>query len=299
MGHRDRPVAGDLTQAYDLCRQLTKDRAKNFYYAFRTLPSAKRDAIYAAYAFCRHCDDIADEDYPAAEKERLFAQTRLLLDHGGDGIPADPMFVAVKDTAATFGIPLRHFEEVIDGVQMDLHRTRYETFEDLKEYCYKVASVVGLISIEIFGYEDPDAKQHAIDLGLAMQLTNIIRDVKEDAARGRIYLPLDEIASFGYSEEDLLKGTANDAFRGLMKHQVDRARSYFDRGTRLLPLLSPRARACPAVLGSVYGSILDRVEAADFDVFQERIGLSSRQKWLIMARLWVTTLVPTAYRQRG
>ena len=203
-----------------------------------------------------------------------------------------PPFIALADTLAAFDIPTRYFEEVIEGVEMDLVQTSYRSFEDLRKYCYKVASAVGLICMEIFGYEDAIAKEYAVDLGLAMQLTNILRDVKEDARRGRIYIPLDEIASFGYSPEELRDGVINDAFRALMRHQIARARRYFESGRRLLPMVPAQASACPAILIAVYSRILDRIESSDFDVFTRRVGLSAIEKLLMMARLWATSLIP-------
>jgi phytoene synthase len=290
-------VATELERAYDQCQQITRSRAKNFYYAFRTLPARKRRAVYAAYAFCRICDDIADEDRPLEEKQRLFADTRDLLYRSDNGTSSDPVFAALRDASAAFHIPFRYFEEVIEGVEIDLARTRFQDFDELRNYCYKVASTVGLICIEVFGYNDPRAREYAIDLGIAMQLTNILRDVKEDAQRGRIYIPMDEIASFGYSERELEDGVMNDAFRDLMRFQVARARRYFASGRRLIPLVSPGSRACPGVLSATYSSILDRVESSDFNVFERRIGLSTREKLLLMARLWATSLI-SAYPPR-
>ncbi len=285
-------MGSELQPAYDHCQRVAKEYAKNFYYAFRTLPSRKRRAIYATYAFCRLCDDISDENNSLEEKRALFAQTRRQLKEMVNGGKAkDPVFLALQDTVRTFHIPTHYFEEVIEGVEMDLLQTRFQNFDELRGYCYKVASVVGLICIEVFEYEDPKAREYAVDLGLAMQLTNILRDVKEDAERGRIYLPLDEMASFGYSEADLLNGVVNDNFLRLMRFQVDRARRYFASGRRLLPLLSPRSRACPAVLHGVYSALLDRIEASGFDVFQRRIGLSKRAKLLLTARLWTQSMI--------
>jgi phytoene synthase len=290
-------VESALNKAYEQCERITKSEAKNFYYAFRTLPSRERRAIYAAYAFCRICDDIADEERSPGEKRRLFEQTRRLLNGDGDG--THPVFEALGDAAASFGIPAQYFEEVIQGVEMDLTRTRYETFEDLRGYCYKVASTVGLICIEVFGYEHFGAKHHAVDLGLAMQLTNVARDVREDLQRGRIYIPQDEMARFGYSERELAEGVVNDAFRDLMAFQVSRARRYFESGRRLIPLLPPRSRACPRVLVEVYSAILDRIEASGYDVFQRRIGLTSGEKLFLLAKSWVVSLLPATYPQRG
>ena len=285
-------MATELELAYEHCQRVARSQAKNFYYGFRTLPVRQRRSIYAAYAFCRICDDIADGSNPLEEKRRLLAGTRQSLLRSKNDAVSDPMFAALADTLSTFDIPARYFEEVIEGVEMDLVHTSYKSYEDLSEYCYKVASAVGLICIEISGYEDSIAKEYVVDLGFAMQLTNILRDLKEDAQRGRIYVPLDEIASFGYSPEELRAGVINDAFRALMKHQIARARRYFDSGRRLLPLVPARASACPAILIAVYSSILDRIESSDFDVFTKRVGLGAIEKLLMMARLWATSLIP-------
>ena len=285
-------MATELELAYEHCQRVARSEAKNFYYGFRTLPVRQRRSIYAAYAFCRICDDIADGTKPLEEKRRLLAGTRQSLLRSKNDAVSDPTFAALADTLSTFDIPARYFEEVIEGVEMDLVHTSYKSYEDLSEYCYKVASAVGLICIEISGYEDSIAKEYVVDLGLAMQLTNILRDLKEDAQRGRIYVPLDEIASFGYSPEELRAGVINDAFRALMKHQIARARGHFDSGRRLLPLVPAQASACPAILIAVYSSILDRIESSDFDVFTKRVGLSTFEKLLMMARLWATSLIP-------
>jgi len=286
-------MATELQLSYDHCQRIAKEHAKNFYYAFRTLPSKKRRAIYAAYAFCRACDDIADDDLPVEEKRLQLSETRRRLDDSWTGQSDDRVLSALKDASLTFDIPLTYFEEIIEGVEMDLTKTRFQNFEELRVYCYKVASVVGLVSIEVFGYEDERAKGHAIDLGIAMQLTNILRDVKEDADRGRVYIPQDEISEWGYSEQDLMGGVVNDAFRGLMRFQTERAQRYFERGKRLIPLVSAESRACPAVLHQVYSAILDRIESSGFEVFEGRIGLSTPLKFYIMAKLWAGSLTPT------
>ena len=286
----------DLKAAYDHCRRVTRTEAKNFYYAFRTLPAKKRRAIYAAYAFCRLCDDIADGDLPLDEKSRLLEETRgrLSSDTNAD---RHPVFRALRDTIDSFDIPVRYFHEVIQGVEMDLTRTRYGTFEELRVYCYRVASAVGLVCIEIFGYTDERAKEYAVDLGLAMQLTNILRDVREDACRGRIYVPLDELEEFGYAEQDLEQGVMNEPFRQLMRYQAARAREHFERGRRIVPLLSADSRACLALLHGVYSAILDRIEASGFDVYSRRVGLTTREKLLLMARLWAASFIPSLLAQ--
>ena len=292
------PTDTKLRRAYDHCGRITKSRAVNFYYAFRTLPKARRRAIYATYAFCRLCDDIADGSGSFDKKKQGFLRVRRALAQSHKSATADPLFIALQHAAATFHIPIGYFEDVIDGVEMDLTRSRYADFHELEEYCYKVASTVGLISIEIFGYSDPDAKKYAVDLGIAMQLTNILRDIREDASLGRVYIPQDELVSFGYSEDELRAEVVNKAFRDLMEFQVARAREYFDSGRRLMPLLNLQSRACPAVLLAVYSRILGRIESSGFDIFEHRIGLNTVQKLLMMVRLWATSLLPATQRLR-
>ena len=286
-------MAMNLDEAYDHCQQIAKEHARNFYYAFRTLPAKKRRAIYAAYAFCRYCDDVADEEHPKYEKDRLFAELRHDLTESKAGRSDGPVLQALQDATQAFGIPYEYYEEVIEGVEMDLVKTRFANFDELRDYCYKVASVVGLICIEVFGYEDPKAKEFAIDLGIAMQITNILRDVKEDAERNRIYLPQDDMERFGYTEQDLMNGVVNDAFRNLMAHQVKRARQYFESGKRLFPLLASESRACPMMLHAVYSGVLDRIEDSGYNVFERRIGLNKAEKLAMLARLWITNLMPS------
>ena len=291
-------MSADIDLAYAHCQRVAKQSAKNFYYAFRTLPVRKRNAIYATYAFCRVCDDIADDDLALHEKKRQLAHVRNQLAELEDGAGGDPVFTALSDATRTFGIPARYFEDVIDGVETDLTHNRFQTFDELRDYCYGVASAVGLICIEVFGYGDPKARDYAIDMGLAMQLTNIMRDVKEDAERDRIYIPQQEMQSFGYTEHALMGGVNNDAFRSLMRFQASRARRYFDSASHLLPLLPRESRACPALLHGVYRRILDRIESSGFDVFERRIGLSRRRKVLLTARIWAASLIPAAFPRK-
>lgn len=286
-------MGNEVEQAYDHCQQIAKEHARNFYYAFRTLPARKRRAIYAAYAFCRLCDDISDEDLPPDEKDRQFAETRRHLADSRDGSATEPVFRAISDASHAFHIPFDYYEEVIEGVEMDLTKTRFANFDELKEYCYKVASVVGLICIEVFGYDDAQAREYAVDMGLAMQLTNILRDVKEDAERDRIYLPQDDMARFGYTEQDLMNGVVNDSFRALMEFEVGRARSYYDKSRKLFPLIHPEARVCPSLLHATYSRVLDRIESSGYNVFERRIGLSKPTKLLLVAKLWAGTLLPS------
>lgn len=282
----------ELKVAYEHCRTVTRRDAKNFYYAFITLPPQKRKAIYAAYAFCRLCDDAADEAIPTEKKVHLLNVLREKLSSTYAGYSDGPVFTALSHAAESFDIPEEYLQEVISGVEKDLTKQRYENFGELRTYCYQVASVVGLICLHIFGCTDPKAKEYAVELGLAMQLTNILRDLKEDLERDRIYLPQDELKDFGYSEEDLRAGIVNEPFRLLMRFQAQRARQYFRNGFMLPPFLPARSRACPAVLGQIYSHVLDRIEAEDFNVFNGRVGLSKPEKYLVTAQTWIRSFLP-------
>ena len=282
----------DLELAYAECRSITRREAKNFYYAFLTLPADKRRAIYAAYAFCRHCDDSVDEQGTAEAKLAALATLQSGLDQAFRGRPESPVFMALADTADRYDIPQSYFREIILGVESDLVKQRYRDFDELRQYCYRVASVVGLVCLQIFQYKGAEAKDYAVDLGLAMQLTNILRDVREDLGMGRIYLPQDEMARFGYSEECLRGGVQNEAFIELSRFQAERARGYFKNGLRLLPHLSRRSRACPAALGAIYSRVLDRIEASGYDVLGgRRISLGTGEKVRIMTQAWLGSML--------
>jgi len=282
-----RPAASRVLEGYAYCRAITRREAKNFYYGFVALPPARRQAIYAAYAFCRQCDDAVDEAGSFDEKIARLNAMRRRLQACYDGTPDDLILLALRDAATRYCIPRAYFEALIDGMEMDVRKQRYATFEDLRTYCYRAASVIGLICIEIFGYQDPRAKIFATDLGIAMQLTNIIRDVREDAERGRIYLPLDELAQFGCTEEQILRLEDSEQLRSLLHFQAERARKYYTSGVRLLPLLPWRSRMCTAVLQGLYTEILNRIQAADYDVLSGRISLSAGEKLSLMTRLWI------------
>ncbi len=281
-----------LEEAYAHCQRVTKTEAKNFYYAFVTLPKAKRQAIFAAYAFCRLCDDIADEPLPLDEKRRKLREVDAALERARDGTPDGPVYSALAHAVSEYGIRWEDLSEIARGVEMDLTLNRYETFDDLATYCYRVASVVGIVCIHIFGFSDPVARDYAIDLGLGMQLTNILRDIREDAEMDRVYLPQEEMRRFGYPEEALIGGEVNDNFIRFMRFQVARARGYFDSGKRLLPLLPVRSRACPAVLGGLYSRVLDRIEQQGYDVFERRISLPTREKLFLAVRIWLQSYLP-------
>ena len=289
-------AAIDVEIGYQESREITRREAKNFYYAFLTLPQERRRAIYVAYAFCRYCDDAVDTAESVDQKMATLESLHASLNDAYTGRTSDPLFLALADVADRHDIPEEYFKQVIHGVESDLTKVRYQDFEELRSYCYQVASVVGLICLQIFGYKDDSAREHAIDLGLAMQLTNIARDIQEDLGLGRIYLPQDEIARFGYSEEALEAGIVNESFINLMRFQTQRARGYFDSGFKLLPYLSPRSRACPAVMGQLYSKVLQRIEEAEFDVFQHRISLSKTEKLRVTAQTWFTSMLPSSLR---
>jgi phytoene synthase len=285
-------LAPEVASAYAFCTALARARARNFYYAFLLLPAEMRRAIHAVYAFCRYSDDYSDEDLPLAEKQRLLAGYRTRLRACFAGRPDNFVFVALKDTADRYQLPLQYFEELLDGVEMDLIVSRYATWADLERYCYLVAGVVGLICVEIFGYRDPRARTLGVQLGLAMQMTNILRDLQEDIGRDRVYLPQEDLARFGYSEEDLRRGIDNAAFRALMAFEIERTRALFARGRQLIPLVSPRARVCPAALASIYGTILDQIAADPGRVLCERVGLSGWAKMRLTLGSWLTNTLP-------
>jgi phytoene synthase len=281
-----------LTAAYDHCQGLTKREAKNFYYGFMLLPGDKRRAIYAAYAFARECDDIVDARLPTEEASLGLAAYRESLDRCLEGHPQGPVLVALRDAIERYRIPHGYFYRLVEGVERDLTVRRYANFEELKRYCYLVASVVGLISISIFGYWGGEqARRHAADLGIALQLTNILRDIQEDLQRDRIYLPLEELSRFGYAEDDLRQGVANEDFRRLMAFQTERARRYFESGRRLFPYLSRRARACVGVMAGIYSTILDDIQRAPETVLERRVSLSAGQKLALAGREVVRSLV--------
>lgn len=281
-----------LSADYEYCQALTKREAKNFYYGFMLLPSDQRHAIYAAYAFARQCDDIVDDGLPIDDARVRLAAYREELDRCLEGEPQGPVFTALAHAIRRYKIPGDYFYDLIRGVETDLTVNRYETFDDLKRYCHLVASVVGLISIEIFGYRGGEkARSLAADLGVALQLTNILRDLREDAERDRVYLPLDEVAMFGYSEEELLAGATTPAFRSLMSFQVARAREYFDQGRQLLPYLPLRARACVGAMAGIYSSILDEIARRPSVVFQRRVSLSTPQKLTLAGRELMRSVV--------
>jgi phytoene synthase len=267
--------------------------------AFRLLPHDRRRALCAVYAFCRAADDIADDGAPR-DAATLLARWREELDAVYAGRPRHPIGVALADTVERFAIPREHFAAVIEGVEMDLHRERYETWEgDLEAYCYRVASAVGLVCIEIFGYTDPSARQYAIELGLAFQLTNILRDVAEDARRGRIYLPRADLRRFGCREEDVLVGHCTEAFRQVMAFECARAGEHYGRARFLLAEEDRQSLAPAEAMRLIYEQLLRRIMFRHYDVFGPKIRLTRPEKAGPAVAAWVRPHLRVLYWLSG
>jgi 15-cis-phytoene synthase len=285
-----------LDRSYAHCKHVAKTQAKNFYYSFTVLPPEKRASMCAIYAFMRYSDDISDEAGLSASKHDLLPIWRAALDRAFEGDYGDSLILpAFHDTARRYDIPLQFFHDLIDGAEMDLTRTRYETFEDLYEYCYRVASVVGLVCIHVWGFDGGEAAYvPAGACGIAFQLTNILRDVKEDASRGRIYLPLEDLRRFGVTEEELLAGVADERFTRLMQFEAARAQEYYEKAQPLIPLIHEVSRPTFVIMYRIYRGLLNRIEANGYNVFAERASLSPAEKAGIVARAWVGSHVPGA-----
>ena len=285
-------------EAYSICRSIAQREAKNFYYAFRVLPQHKSDAMCAVYAFMRRADDIADDESMPIEDRRLImanwvADWRIAR---ASGLSDDPVFLALNDTQKRFAIPDDLLEELVQGTTMDLDPSStptgepqtFATFEDLYHYCYLVASVVGLVCIRIFGYTDPRAEKLAEETGIAFQVTNILRDVKEDAERGRIYLPLDILAEHNISLDRIHALTAGATLqpneRAALESLSARAEQYYASGDRLLPLIDADSRAALWVLVTIYHRLLLKIKAANYNVFAQRARVSTPGKLLILAQ---------------
>lgn len=275
----------DLRAAYAHCQDITRRASSNFYYAFLLLPPERREALFALYAFCRFVDDIADDDSNARPAD-LLARWREELDRVYGGTPTHPIGRALADAAARFPIDRKHFHDLIDGVEMDLRQRRYESFDDLYRYCYRVASTVGLLCIEIFGYQNPSAKDYAVDLGIAFQLTNILRDVMEDAQRGRIYLPLEDLRRFDCSEEDVLGGHYLARVGALMAFECGRARAYYLRASASLAPEDRGSLAAAEAMRLIYMRLLNRIEARHFDVFGPKVTVPRYEKVTLALAAW-------------
>jgi len=286
-----------LRAAYSVCRHIARSAAKNFYYGFLVLPQPKRNAISAVYAFMRRADDISDDPSVPPEQRRvkldewMNALRRVVAGERTD----DPVLFAVADAQRRFKIPLELLEQLVQGTEMDLPlveaavdgtspQVQYETFQQLYDYCYHVASVVGLVCIRIFGYRDPRAEELAEHTGIAFQLTNIIRDVKEDAAMGRLYLPQEDLARFDLSSAVLGNGSAAVRLRPVLELEAHRARDFYQDAEELLPLIDDDSQPALWTLVEIYRRLLEKIAARNYDVFSERVRLSTAEKLAVLGR---------------
>ena len=281
-----------------LSASLTRRSRSNFYYAFLALPRPRRDALYAVYAFCRIVDDVADLGRDAAAQRAELGRWREDVARCFEPGPPPTHPVARQLAAAVraYPIPRAALEAIIDGCEMDLARVRYETFEDLRPYCYRVASAVGLCCIEIFGYTDPRAREYAVHLGTALQLTNIMRDVGADAREGRVYLPQKELREFGVVEDDLVAGRHGEAFVRLMRHQAERARGFYAAAAGAYPVTDARSLIAAQIMGGIYRALLEEIEGRRFAVFGERVTVPVRRKVAIALRCWASARLPARRR---
>lgn len=271
---------------------FSHSRLSNFYFSLTMLPGPKREAIETIYAFCRHSDDIVDEAGDVREKKK---RLRLWTEELRKGFYGESRFFLLNKLALIirrFDIPKKHFDELLKGMKMDLVKTRYETFDELEQYCYRVASTVGLICAEVFGYNREETKQYALNLGIALQLTNILRDIKADAERGRIYLPLEDLRKFGYTEEELFRSEYNDRFIALMRFECDRVRTFFKKAKMSLAEEDKPLFTAARVMGNIYYLLLRRIERSNYDVFNKHIRLSRAIKLMVAIALRVRTRFP-------
>lgn len=274
------PIEADA--AYRSCEEITRRAAGNFYYGIRLLPPDKRRAMCAVYAFARRVDDVGDGSLPAREKERRLELARADLVSLTPDSP-DPVLAALGHARERFPLPVSAFGELIDGVTMDVHERRYDRAEELEVYCRRVAGSIGRLSVAIFGASDaPAASGRADDLGIAMQLTNILRDVREDGSRGRVYLPREHRERFGCGG-DLAAAPLHNV-EALVRFEAGRARTWFATGLELLPMLDPRSRACVGAMSDIYRRILDRIERRPGDILRGRIALPASEKAWVAAR---------------
>ncbi len=271
----------------DEAKNIAKQSKSSFYYAFSLLPPEKRDAMNTVYAFCRQTDDIVDDidDTEEVKYEKL-RKWRLELEKAINGISDYSLFNKLIKSIRQFNIPFEPFFELIKGMEMDLQNKRYLSFEDLSLYCYRVASTVGLMCIEIFGYKNNSTKDFAVNLGLALQLTNILRDVKADAEKGRIYLPQQDLVKFDYSEKELMNNVYNDNFVELMKYESARAREYFDKANHNLTKEDKYSMFAARAMQHIYSKLLQKIETKNYNVFEKKIRVSSFEKVGISLGVW-------------
>jgi 15-cis-phytoene synthase len=273
----------------EYCQQKAARSGSSFYYSFLFLEPARRQAITSLYAFCREVDDAVDEcsDIAVAAAKLVWWRGEVAAMYAGH--PTHPVTRALVSALPRFNLPAEHLIEIIDGMEMDLHQTRYADFKTLHLYCYRVASVVGLLAAEIFGYGDRRTLKYAHDLGLAFQLTNIIRDVGEDARRGRIYLPQDELARFGVSEADILQSRSTEGFQRLMQFQATRASEYYDKALAELPQTDRKSQRAGLVMAAIYRRLLDEIVNDGCRVLTHRVSLPPLRKFWLAGKTWITT----------
>lgn len=301
------PTESQLAVAYSVCRSISRSAAKNFYYAFLVLPPAKRQALCAVYAFMRRCDDLADDNTLALyERRQKLAEWLDALHRAAAGFATDdPVLLGLTDAQRRYNIPLELLDQLAYGTEMDVDEDdqilsesaapilslRYKTFDDLRLYCYRVASVVGLVCIRVFGYRDKAAEPLAEQVGLAFQLTNIIRDVKEDATMGRIYLPAEDLARFGVEPAELGPTAHAERLRPVLEMEADRAREFYKAADRLIPLIDEDSQPGLWVLVSIYQRLLEKIAARQYDVFTSRISLTRGEKLAVLGRGFVKRLL--------
>lgn len=271
----------------DSSKEIAKGSKSSFYYAFSLLPAQKRDAMNAVYAFCRKTDDIVDEgSEPDDVKFEKLGKWRIELEKAINGHSDYPLLNKVAAIIKQFNIPLDPFFELIIGMEMDLNQKRYLSFEDLTKYCYRVASTVGLMCIEIFGYKNKSAKDYAINLGLAMQLTNIIRDVGRDSENGRIYIPQIDMRNYNYTEEELFKKSYNDNFKSLMNFEADRAKYFFNKANESLDFDDKPSMFPARAMQHIYTKLLQKIEVANYNVLNKKIRVGTFEKAAISLGVW-------------
>jgi phytoene synthase len=285
-----RLTSEQLEASYHHCEYVAKTQAKNFYYSFVTLPPPKKAAMCAIYAFMRYSDDVSDEAAENKTKSEEMQAWRSALERAFEGDYGDSQILpAFHDVVQKYAIPALYFHDLIDGTQMDLTQTRYATWEDLRLYCYRVASVVGFVCIHVWGFDSkhPHVMEYAEACGLAFQLTNILRDVKEDAERGRIYLPQEDLERFGVTEAQLQQGVMEPGIRNLIAFEAERARGFYEQAEQLIPLVSSEGRPTLRIMMEIYRGILTAIEQNQYDVFSQRARVSTPKKLAIVSSAWL------------
>lgn len=273
------------------CQQKTANSGSSFYYSFMFLPKQKREAITALYAFCREVDDVVDEYSELKVAQVKLAWWRDEIKNLYQAKPIHPVTKALQPFIHSFQLSEEHFHEIIDGMEMDLNFNRYEDFKQLQLYCYRVASVVGILSAQIFGFNNRKTLKFAHDLGLAFQLTNIIRDVGEDARRNRIYIPLEDLATFAVSEEDILRSRESDSVKRLLEFQIERAESYYDKALHELPDEDKKSQGVGLIMAAIYRTLLREIKAGGAEkVLNARTSLGPLRKFWLAFRTWLKCL---------